>query len=55
LKYLIAEINYGGRVTDKIDVILIIALLSKYFTPQVFEEYKFDKNGAYVPPKDLEL
>lgn len=37
LNYLIAEINYGGRVTDDKDVRLITALLLKYFIPEVMK------------------
>lgn len=33
LNYLIAEINYGGRVTDDKDVRLITALLLSYLNP----------------------
>ncbi len=32
---LVATVNYGGRVTDDKDKRLIIALLLKYFTPDV--------------------
>jgi len=35
LNYIFAEVNYGGRVTDSKDTRLIIALLSKYFNPEV--------------------
>jgi len=33
LSYLIATVNYGGRVTDDKDVYCIAALLTKYFNP----------------------
>ena len=33
LNYLIADINYGGRVTDDKDNRLIRAILKKYFDP----------------------
>jgi len=58
MKYLIAEINYGGRVTDKEDVFCITALLSKYFLSKVLDDsldYAFDKNGHYKSPKELDL
>ena len=58
MKYLISEINYGGRVTDDKDVRLITALLSKYFTHEVMDDdsnYSFSVGGVYKPPKDLEL
>ena len=58
LKYLISEINYGGRVTDDKDLRLITALLSKYFTPEIMEEnteYSFSPGGVYNPPVSLEI
>lgn len=42
LNYLIAEINYGGRVTDDKDVRLITALLIKYFNSGVMGDKKYD-------------
>merc|ERR1719506_3138840 len=33
LNYLVAEVNYGGRVTDDKDVRLIAAVLRNYFCP----------------------
>jgi dynein heavy chain len=51
LKVIVAEINYGGRVTDDKDVRLITALLEKYFTPEVMStEYSFSQTDTYKPP-----
>lgn len=57
LRVLIAEINYGGRVTDDKDMRLIKALLSKYFTPEVMGEtpYHYSESGIYHSPAELEL
>lgn len=56
LNYLIAEINYGGRVTDDKDVRLITALLLSYLNEEVMTgDYKFSSSGVYHTPKDLEL
>jgi dynein heavy chain, axonemal len=52
---LIAEINYGGRVTDDKDIRSIKALLESYFTPSVMGEYKFSPSGIYVSPQKLDL
>jgi len=52
LKVLVAEINYGGRVTDDKDVRLINSLLTKYFSPDVMiEDYKFSPGGEYFAPQ----
>lgn len=52
LRYLTAECNYGGRVTDSCDRILIEVLLKDYFTDRVFQDdYKFSPSGIfYAPP-----
>ena len=56
LNYLIAEINYGGRVTDDKDVRLITALLLSYLNPEVMAgPYNFSSSGVYHSPNDLEL
>jgi dynein heavy chain len=56
LNYLIAEINYGGRVTDDKDVRLITALLKKYFNPDVMKpSYEFAPGGVYISPQELGL
>ena len=56
LNVLLAEINYGGRVTDDKDMRLIKALLSKYFTPKVMQEkYFFGSNDIYHSPYELAL
>jgi len=45
LKYLIAECNYGGRVTDDKDRRLIVTLLDDYFNDKVLN----DKNYKLGP------
>lgn len=56
LNYLIAEINYGGRVTDDKDVRLITALLLNYLNPEVMKgNYSFSSSGVYHTPTDLDL
>ncbi len=46
LRFLIAEINYGGRVTDFKDEILIKAILNMYYNELVFDDYfKFSDSG----------
>ena len=56
LNYLIAEINYGGRVTDDKDVRLITALLLSYLNADILKGgYNFSRSGIYHTPHNLEL
>ena len=56
LNYLIAEINYGGRVTDDKDVRLITALLLSYLNADILKGgYSFSRSGIYHTPNDLDL
>lgn len=46
LRYLVGDINYGGRVTDDKDAKLISAILSKYFNELIFDDaYKFSESS----------
>lgn len=48
LNYLGAEINYGGRVTDAIDVRLIKTILSTYINKNaLIEKFAFSISGKY--------
>ncbi len=53
LKYLTAECNYGGRVTDDKDRRLIITLLDDYFNEKVLvdKNYKFGPDDNFKIPK----
>ena len=56
LNYLIAEVNYGGRVTDDKDVRLITALLLSYLNPDIMTgKYNFSSSGVYHQPTSLEM
>lgn len=56
MNYLIAEVNYGGRVTDDKDVRLITALLLSYLNPEAMDGgYSFSSSGIYHTPKNLDL
>ena len=51
LRYLTAECNYGGRVTDANDRILIETLLKDYYNERIFhDDYKFSPSGLYYAP-----
>ncbi len=49
--YLIGEINYGGRVTDDFDRIVMNKSLEKFLNEdKLFEpDFKFSKSGIYYP------
>lgn len=56
LNYLIAEVNYGGRVTDDKDIRLIKALLKKYVCAEILNDnYKFSKLDTYYAPPEGHL
>lgn len=53
LNYLVAQVNYGGRVTDKQDVRCMNAMLKKYFCAELMQEgYKFSNAEMYFAPPD---
>merc|ERR1719346_927059 len=53
LRVVIAEVNYGGRVTDEKDVRLISALLRGYFCPEMLQKnFCFMGLAAYYPPAE---
>lgn len=53
LNYIVAEVNYGGRVTDDKDVRMIKALLKRYFCPEIMNDaYKLSKLDNYQAPPE---
>jgi dynein heavy chain len=55
LNYLVAECNYGGRVTDGQDRRTIKMILSDYITPKVLEkDYKFSISGNFYAPANTD-
>jgi len=53
LNYLIAECNYGGRVTDGQDRRTIKMILSDYVCPEMLNpDYKFSVSGEFYAPKN---
>jgi len=54
LNYMVAQANYGGRVTDNQDVRCIITILADFYTPKILDpEYRFSESGIYYSP-DIE-
>jgi dynein heavy chain len=51
LRYVTGQINYGGRVTDDWDRRCLMAILGKFYSPQILQEgYKFSPSGKYFAP-----
>lgn len=51
MNYMFAQINYGGRVTDDWDRLLIECMLRRFFSPDDLEEnYTFTDSGKYFIP-----
>jgi len=53
LSYIIGVINYGGRVTDFLDLRCITAILKMFFNPEILsDDYVFQKKTPeyYAPP-----
>ena len=52
LRYVIGEVNYGGRVTDSWDRRCIMTILEEYFKNDILDDaYRFSPSGTYyVPP-----
>eukprot|EP00752_Nemacystus_decipiens_P010663 g9495.t1 len=48
LNFLTSYINYGGRVTDYIDLRTIDVIMRTFYTPRVLDsDYSFDEDGIY--------
>ena len=48
LCFLTSYINYGGRVTDYIDIRTIDVIMKSFYKPEIFEkDYAFDSSGTY--------
>jgi dynein heavy chain len=53
LRYIVAEVNYGGRVTDDKDVRLISAVVARYFETQLLDDAFLlsSLKEYYAPPE----
>ena len=53
---MVAEANYGGRVTDDKDRRLISVILKNFYTPKALEDdYKFSPSGNYYAPEEGDI
>jgi dynein heavy chain len=51
MSFVTGQINYGGRVTDDWDRILVMCLLKRFFSEDTLEEgYTFSDSGKYFCP-----
>lgn len=57
MKFMTGQINYGGRVTDDLDRILLMTVLGVFFNDEVVnqKEYCFSKSGVYHVPEHESL
>ena len=56
LHYSVAEINYGGRVTDPMDRRLLNTIFKSFLNPQMLDdEYNFTPSGQYCASADRNL
>ena len=56
LNYMVAEANYGGRVTDPKDRRLINIILQDFYNDEILDDkYKFSKSGIYFAPPEGSL
>jgi len=52
----VAEVTYGGRITDKMDKVTASAILKMYFVPELLDDdYKLSPSGTYWAPPEGSL
>jgi dynein heavy chain len=56
LRYLTAECNYGGKVTDARDRMLMEVVIKQFFCEDICynDDYKFSPSGLYYAPPHME-
>lgn len=53
LRYMVAEANYGGRVTDPNDRVCIQLILEDFYCPEMLKpEHKLVESGVYIVPPE---
>jgi len=56
LKYMVAEANYGGRVTDPNDRTCIALVLEDFYNPDMLKDkHKMSESGKYIVPSEGDL
>jgi dynein heavy chain len=53
---MVAEANYGGRVTDPKDRITINVILEEFYNPNMIKvNHKLSESGVYIVPTEGDL
>jgi len=55
IRFLLATINYGGRITDDKDERFIKSFVTTFITPELVknrDKFSFDSKGMYKVPPD---
>lgn len=56
LRYMVAEANYGGRVTDPNDRVTIMLILEDFYCAEMLKtNHKLSESGKYIVPTVGEL
>ena len=56
LRYMVAEANYGGRVTDVNDRVTLNYILEDFYNPNMLKPgHKLVESGKYYVPKEGDL
>jgi dynein heavy chain len=56
LVYVTGQINYGGRVTDDQDRVLLMVLVAQYYNSGILDDaFKFSDSGTYYSPAEGNL
>jgi len=56
LRYMVAEANYGGRVTDPNDRVCISIILEDFYNPAMLKpSHKLGESGKYFVPPEGDL
>ncbi|CAM9370487.1 unnamed protein product [Discosporangium mesarthrocarpum] len=56
LNVIVAEITYGGRVTDVWDKRAIASIMRRYFDPELLDDgFRFSDSGKYYAPAECSL
>jgi dynein heavy chain len=57
LRYIMGDVNYGGRVTDYMDQRTVAAVLGTYICPEVVQDhdYRYTVDGQYYAPPNQDM